>query len=217
MCWTGGVQYVHMNTFSAGTSLRAGWEVFKKRPWDFAGITLAALLASWLLGALISMIGGYSSFAVLVHLLLQTLISMGGIAIALKAYEDPMKVTIKDLWHPQSYVNYLLATIITGVSVIVGLVLLIVPGVFIALMFSMVKFLVIDRNMKPIDAIKESMRITQGSRLEILLLILSVIGINIVGIVFMGAGLLISIPVTMFAFVSAYRTLEQKAGAVIAA
>lgn len=204
-----------MNTFSASGSLKAGWELFKKRPGYLAAATLVALIASWVINAIATGIGGHSLVATFINVLLGTFVGMGTVAFALKAYEDPMKADIKDLWHPQQYVNYLLATIIVGICVAVGLVLLIVPGVIVAIMFSMAKFLVIDRNLKPMDAVKESMRITEGSRLELFILLLGVIAINFVGAIALFFGLLVSLPVSTLALVSAYRTLEQKAGAVV--
>lgn len=203
-----------MNTFSASGSLKAGWELFKKRPGYLAAATLLAVVASRVINAIATGIGGGSHVTTIIIVLLGTFVGMGTVAFALKAFEDPMKADIKDLWHPQHYVNYLFATMIVGICVAAGLVFLIVPGVIVGIMFSMAKFLVIDRNLTALDAVKESMRITEGSRLELFILMLGVIAINILGAIALFFGLLVSLPVSTLALVSAYRTLEQKAGAV---
>ena len=207
---------MHMNTFSAGTSLRAGWEIFKKRPGYFAGAAAIILVATWIASAVSTSIGGDSFVGMILNILLSAFVGMGAIAFGLKAFEDAEKADIHDLWHPKPYLEYVLSSIIVQIAVVVGLILLIVPGVILALMFSMTSFLIVSRDMKAIDAIKESMRITEGNRLELFLLMIALLGINILGAICLVVGLLVSVPVSLFALISAFRALEQKASAVVA-
>jgi uncharacterized membrane protein len=203
-----------MNTFSVGESIRFGWETFTKRPWFFVGVTLLIMLASGITSTVIGMFGENGALAALgivVNIALSTLIGMGVTAFYLKAHEAPESVESRELWHPNGFWRYLAATLLTGTLVVLGLILLVVPGIILMLMCLFVAYIVIDRGLGPIEAIKESRRITKGSRWNLLGLLLATIGINLLGILCLLVGLLVTIPVTSLAIVHAYRKLEHQA------
>ncbi|MCB6575032.1 hypothetical protein LI165_13470, partial [Phascolarctobacterium faecium] len=76
------------------------------------------------------------------------------------------------------------------------LVLVIVPGIIAATMLLFVKFVVVDRKMSPIDAMKESARITKGHRVTLFLFVLAIAVINIIGAILLVVPLLVTIPVS---------------------
>lgn len=203
-----------MNSLSVGDSIRFGWETFKKRPWFFVGVTLLIMILSGIASSITGMFGEDSPLAalgVVVNIVLSTFIGMGATAFYLKAHDAPEAVESNELWHPSGFWRYLGATLLSGIIVVLGLILLIVPGIILMLMFVFVAYAVIDRGLGPIEALKESRRITAGSRWQLLGLVLAVAGINILGILCLLVGLLITIPVTSLALVHAYRTLEHRA------
>lgn len=205
-----------MNTFSVKESIRFGWETFKKRPWFFIGVTLLIAIASAIASSITSMFGeegAASLLGTIVNMGLSTLIGMGSAAFFLKAHDTPEAAQSSDLWHPQNFWQYLAATLLTGIIVIIGLILLIVPGIILALMLMFGCYIVVDRGMGPIEALKESRRITAGSRWQLLGFILALIGINLLGLLALVVGLLVSVPISSLAFVHVYRTLSAKAGA----
>ena len=52
------------------------------------------------------------------------------------------------------FVNFLIVNFIIGVATAIGGMCLIVPGVYIAVRVSLAPYLVVDRNMGPIEALK---------------------------------------------------------------
>ncbi len=138
---------------------------------------------------------------------------MGVTAFYLDAHDNPETVTLSSLWHPQPFWNFLGATILTGLAIIVGLVLLIVPGIIFMLMYMFVMFIVIDRGLGPIKAMKESARITRGYKWQLLGFVLVLTLINLAGALALLVGLLVTVPVTSLAFAHAYRALSANAGA----
>ncbi len=201
--------------FSTGSALRFGWETFKKRPWFFIGSTVVILLASGLINAFTTAIDGAmggsveepSIVGIVINLGLGTLLSMGATAFYLAAHDNPETVDLTTLWHPQPFLNYLGASILFGLAVAVGFVLLVVPGVIVALMFMFTTFIAIDRALGPIEAMKESRRITHGHKWTLLGFSLMLVLINLLGILALVVGLLVTIPVSSLALVSAYRQL----------
>ena len=207
--------------FSIKSALSFGWETFKKRPWFFVGATLVIFLLYIVAGALTGTIDyaltgdteNHSGVGSILDWLIGTLISMGVVAFYLKAHDNPERVTLSALWHPHPYWSYLAATVLVGLVIVLGLLLLIVPGIIFGLMFMFTSFIVIDRALGPIDAMKESKRITSGYRWRLLGFILLLALINLAGVIALVVGLLVTVPVTSIAFANAYRVLSDRAGA----
>lgn len=200
--------------FSIGSSIRFGWETFKKRPWFFIVVALLIAIMNGIASGVGSAFGERGvavGVGVLANFFLSTLIGMGATAFFLKAHDAPESVKSTEIWHPRPFWKYLGATLLAGVVVAIGFVLLIVPGVILALMFMFATYIVIDRGRGPIEAMKESRNITRGHRWQLLGFALALAGINILGAIALLVGLLVSVPVTSLAFVHVYRTLQKQA------
>jgi len=87
-----------------------------------------------------------------------------------------------------------------------------VPGIIFMLMFMFTTFMVIERELGPIDAMKESRRITRGHKWQLLGFLLMLVLINLLGLLALVVGIFVSIPVSSLAFAHAYRMLAGKAG-----
>jgi uncharacterized membrane protein len=206
--------------FSTGAAIRFGWETFKRRPWFFVGSTLLILLASGLVNGLTSGIDAAITGSVkepslpgtLVNLGLGTLVNMGATAFYLAANDNPDRVDLSALWHPRPFWKFLGASILLVLAVAVGLVLLIVPGIIFMLMFMFTTFIVIERELGPVEAMKGSRRITRGHKWQLLGFMLMLVVINLLGLLALVVGMLVSIPVSSLAFAHAYRLLSGKAG-----
>jgi len=208
--------------FSVGDAIKQGWEIFKSRPWFFIGAGIILFIANIIVGIITGMIDSMligdvpvnpedpasgTLIGNLINFLLGTLINLGAVAFFLKAYDNLAGTTYGDLWHPQSYLPYLAVTVLFGLAVGVGLVLLIVPGFIALVVFFFAPFVVVDRASGPIEAMKASMEITKGHRWQIFFLVLALIGINILGMLALFVGLLVTIPITTLTIVHVYRLL----------
>lgn len=202
--------------------VRFGWDTFKKRPWFFVGMTLLIGVISGVLGQVGSFdektvvdVGMIIALAgVFVSVVGQILMKMGTISFALKAHDAPEHAKVVDLWAPEMFWKYFLASLLVGLIVIVGLILLIVPGIIWGLRYAFVPYLIIDRKLPVMDALRESARITLGHKWQLLGLVIVFALLNILGAIALLVGLLVTIPVTMLAFVHTYRTLEHAANEV---
>jgi uncharacterized membrane protein len=205
--------------FSIRSAVDFGWETFKKRPWFFVGSSLVILLIYLAVDTVTGVVDGAltdaadkpSAIGSVVNLVLGTFISMGVAAFYLNAHDSPDTVSLSSLWHPQPFWKYLGASILTGIAIVLGFILLIVPGIIVLLMLMFVTFIVIDRELGPIEAMKESKRLAHGHKWALLGFLLVLALINLLGVLALGVGLLVSIPVSSLAFVHAYRVLGGRA------
>ncbi|MBR1376345.1 MAG: DUF975 family protein [Bacilli bacterium] len=79
--------------------------------------------------------------------------------------------TVKKKW-----VNILIATILVGVIVGLCSILFVIPGIIMALAYSLVMLLVIDTDVKASDALKQSRELMKGHKWEYFVFGLSFIG-----------------------------------------
>ncbi|MEK7062854.1 MAG: YciC family protein, partial [Patescibacteria group bacterium] len=111
--------------------------------------------------------------------------------------------------------KFLGVSILMPIVVIAGLILLIVPGIIWAVRFSFAPLILVDTKMGPIASMKESFTITRGNFWKFLLFWLAIAIINIVGLLLLGVGLLLTIPASTFAMIHIYRTLSASRAAVV--
>ena len=201
-----------MNTFSAVAMIRAGWEIFKKRPWFFVGAFLVLGIVSGISSSVTKQTGASPNVLLaIINFVVQTFVYMGMYSVALKAHDNATGVSFGALWHPQSFLSYFAASIVTGIIIVVGFILLIIPGVVALIVLMFVPYFVIDKGQGPIQAIKSSIATAKGHWFDLFVLLVLVIAINILGLIALLIGVLVSAPVSMLAVAHAYRTLSGHA------
>ena len=123
---------------------------------------------------------------------------------------------VKDMFEVfHNYWNAVLANLLVGVIVIIGFVLLIVPGIIFACKLVFTPYLVVDRKMGVIEAVKESWRMTNGHAWKVFLIGLLSIPIGIAGLVCFGVGIIIAIMWITLAFASLYHAVSSSGEASV--
>jgi uncharacterized membrane protein len=116
------------------------------------------------------------------------------------------------------FLSVLVANFLTSFAVGLGFLLIIVPGVILALGLSMTIPLIVDRNLGPIDAMSESWKLTEGNRVNIFIFWLIAVGLGIAGLCACGVGILLVAPILWIAYFFVYlRLTGQPVAAVVRA
>jgi uncharacterized membrane protein len=102
----------------------------------------------------------------------------------------------------------LLSTILVGMVVGLGFVLLIVPGIVLALGLSLSQFYVVDADMGPMRAMKASWAATKGHKGDLLVLGLAAFGLILLGALMLLVGLLATMPIVYIALTVAYTRMS---------
>lgn len=106
------------------------------------------------------------------------------------------------------------ASILMGLAVLLGIVLLVIPGIFLAVRLSQFQFAIIDQKLGPIDGLRASWEITKGNFWNLFLLGLANFGIVILGALALGVGLLWAYPTVILATVAAYFCMSRGPGSL---
>jgi len=198
-----------MQTFSKVEALSFGWHRFKERPFFLIGLFIITTVISAISGYVADEIGNGGA-GVVINLLdfaIQIIIGIGITLILLRVY-DKVETDYADLLEQvHLFWKYLVMTILVLVVVVFGFVLFIVPGIIAGLALSFAPYLIVDRNLGPIEAMKQSVEMTHGHRWNLFIFALTIFFFNLLGALFFGVGLLITIPVSALATVHIYRWL----------
>ncbi len=92
----------------------------------------------------------------------------------------------------QNYWNAVLANILVAVIIGIGLVLLVVPGIVFACKLAFTPYLITERKMEVVEAIKQSWRMTSGHAWKVFLIGVLAIFISIAGLICFGVGILVA-------------------------
>ena len=216
----------HVLYATAGSAYGFGWDRMKKFFLDLFLITIIVGVV-WIPHAMITSLDGretvggviLSIFGLAYWLLLLNPIVYGSSFIFLKAVRGD-KFEVKDIFSPfekvERYLNVILAELLKSAIIVIGLFFLFVPGIIFACKLAFVKYLVLDRNMGAVEAVKESWNMTKGYAVDIFLIGLIAVPLAIAGLICFLVGI---IPVIMWvrcAFATMYyavsKVAEEKAG-----
>jgi uncharacterized membrane protein len=95
-------------------------------------------------------------------------------------------------------------SILFGLMYSIGLVLLIVPGIIVALAFWPFQYVIVDRNVRVIESLHRSAELTSGNYGACFILALATLGINLLGLLAICLGWIFSVPLTLLMFAVAY-------------
>ncbi len=100
------------------------------------------------------------------------------------------------------------ASILFGIMVVIGFVLLIVPGIYISLRYGQFLNAMVDRDLGVMDSFSYSSSITTNNRLNLFVLGLLSFAIVIAGILALVLGLLFAYPLVWLAWMVAFRWMQ---------
>lgn len=198
------------HTFSKKEAILAGWEATKKNFWLFAAVLLMMFAVSAISSSASKNLENAPLLAAIFSIAaaaISIIIQMGMIKITLKVVDghkpvfDDVFSEIKLFW------RYLGASIVYGLIILGGLILLIVPGIIWAIKYQYYRYLIIDRKMGIMESIRKSGEMTVGHKGNLFLFALILIGISILGWILFIVGSFFALPVVLVASAFVYRKL----------
>lgn len=180
--------------------LKEGWEIFKSRAGEFIVFTVIIFAITIVLSKL-DVIGSlaltlitpplYAGFIIVVFMLLRQ-----------------QEVQFKDFFKGFNYfLPLVLASIVSGILVTLGFILLIIPGVYLIVSYLFVSMLIVEHHMEFWQAMETSRQIVTKNWFSVFVFVLMLTAINLVGALALGIGLLVTIPLSACLVCVAYREI----------
>jgi len=181
-------------SLSIESTLQVGFNIFRKAPSEFIVFSvLAAIIFSNPLSGLL--LGG-PTMASYFHM---ARLASGG-----------QQIEISDFFRGFDKAGSLIkVSLLIFLIILLGLIMLIVPGIYFAVSYVFSHLFIWFYDKDPSEAIRLSRKTVSGNFGQILLLFLILAGINLLGIMALGVGILLTMP---FSFCVVYATFEDIIG-----
>ena len=198
--------------FTVSEVLSIAWQALKSQIWILVGLFIGIFIISLVISLLL-MPAMQSLTGQIIGQLITTIISL----VFGLGYLKNLFQTL-DWDEPQfsaygqqagKILTYFLASIICGVLVALGTILLIIPGIYLYLRLQFFMCFIVEEDAGIIDSLKRSWVITDGQILPLLLLLLAMIGISILGIILLGIGMFVALPLVMLMQCVVFRKLNS--------
>lgn len=189
--------------------IRTGWNTFKANIGAFIGILAVMWVINMVPNVLNSFFKGNNVMQFIINIVFmvpQIIISIGAIKYVLELVSTGEKPAFSELFSNYSYfLKFFGAAILYNIIVGVGLVLLILPGIYLGIRLQFFAYLIVDKDMGPIEALKKSWEMTEGKVLDLFLLGLVIVGLNILGFLALLIGMAVTAPITMVVYATVYK------------
>jgi uncharacterized membrane protein len=200
--------------FPRNEALRFGWETAKKNIRFYLVVLLIVFGISFLFSTLDSSLSEDATMARFVvgitSWVVSSITSIGLIRIALNFVEKKPS-TYSDLFtYYNRTVNYMATSILYGMIIVAGIILLVIPAFYWGIRFQFFSYLVTEKNLGPIQALKASWQLTAGHTWQLFVYGLIVMGINLLGVLALFVGMFWAIPTTQVATAYLYKNLSKK-------
>lgn len=190
-------------------ALSFGWKSFQAKP----GLLIAAVAVMFVVESISLILNPFIERLWVLMLInaitmvLGMVVMLGIIHISLKLYRN-QPATLADLWSQfKLLLPYLGANILYGLIVFGGLLLFIVPGIIWMIRYFYFSYFMVDQGLRPMAALKKSAQITHGQIWNLLLFTVLQLLIVYLGVLALGVGLLVTIPIAFMAEVYIYQFL----------
>ncbi len=153
--------------FLKGEALSFGWETAKAN----IGFFVVFLLLMWLAQVIFTAPSGswwgkvyfWSPILYLLNMVVSVFINLAVVRVVLR-FNHGETAELSDLWmgYPQ-FLDFLVGSILYGLLVFAGLILCVIPGIYWGIKYQFYGYCIMDKNVGPVEGIKMSGRLTQGS------------------------------------------------------
>ncbi|NJL46726.1 MAG: hypothetical protein HC929_03515 [Leptolyngbyaceae cyanobacterium SM2_5_2] len=196
-----------------GDYFSRGWAIFKDYAWGFILFTFVLALINAVLSRLPSPLGmgmpedSQGQGLNLVASILNPVLAAGYYCVAFQIARNRPK-SFSDFFNGfKKFLPLFLTSLVSGLLIALGLVFLIVPGIYLAVSYMFAQLFVIDKNMNFWSAMETSRRLITKKwfaffGLGILLFLLVLAGVLILGI-----GALVTVPLATCVLAAAYEDI----------
>lgn len=203
-------------TLDLAQLFKYSYETFKK----YAGYIIGIMMTYYVLGIVPQvyfMLGAPETPTISSQLLslcltfIQLYISLGFIKIMLLLIDGEF-TRVADLFNnAHLFISYFIASFLYGIAVLIGLFLLIVPGIFLSIRLQFYPYFIIEHGDTALTAMKKSYDLSENLTLELLLFGILVVILNALGMLLVGIGIVFTYPLTTMATAVIYKGLVTKA------
>ena len=196
--------------FTISDAFKTSWKCVKSQIWVLAGLLIGYTILSLILSLLTGPTQGSwtgETIITIINIVIACIFTLGytkNIFQALDGEEPQFSAYGQE---SRKIIKYFFGEFLFTVVFFIGLALLIIPGIYIALRLQFFTAFIVEENTGIMESFKRSWAITKGQGLPLFWVLLTQIGIMIVGLILFIIGIFVAIPVIYMMYCYIYRRL----------
>lgn len=137
-------------------------------------------------------------------------VQVGFIKVCLDLYDGKEPTYIDTFRYMSLAFKFFVAQTLYLLITMLGLIFLIVPGVYVGVRYAFAEFCLIEDDQSLRESFAHSARLAEGKKLYLLTIIAALLVFNFLGACLLGIGLLVTVPLSTLMMVSIYQQLKNK-------
>ena len=181
------------------SALSTGWSQFKRRPWYLLGLMLGFVAITMMTA------GQNTMFTALSY------IAYGGFLSMMLRHSNGEHIVFDDLFDvvDKRWIYFAFLAVVKTALIMLGFLCFIIPGVYLAIRWMFAELLVIDKGLRPLEALKASSKLTEGVRWKLFAFVLVVVLLSLLGLLALIIGVFVVGLVAQLAAIKVYKDLQM--------
>jgi uncharacterized membrane protein len=188
---------IQITEVKVGDYFKVGWEIFKKYPAEFVAYFIIIIVTSIVL-RFVPVIGWLAGFVLVSPL------NAGFFVVSAKLLKNKTPEFVDFFGGFKFFLQLALLGVVSSILITIGLILLVVPGIYLIVSYLFALMFVVDRGLDFWPAMETSRRSVQTGWFKVFTLFLLLVLLNLGGALLLGVGLLVSVPLTHCILTVAY-------------
>lgn len=201
--------------FEVGEVLVTSWKAVKSQIWVLVGLFVGYTIISSIISTFAMPstpqeyfhLGGRAIIGYIISIIIGSLFSLGYIKNLFQTLDGDEPQFSAYGQQASKLLTYIAASIIYAVVVMIGLMVFIIPGIYLALRLQFFQAFIVQENSGIMESLRMSWDITKGSAGKLFVLALAMIGISIIGFIILIVGIFVAVPVCYMMYCYAFRKL----------
>ncbi|WP_278626093.1 hypothetical protein [Parabacteroides gordonii] len=197
--------------FSISEVCSTSWQRTKAQIWVLSGLIIGMSIISFTLGVFAMPIQQSVVGAVVINLIscvISCIFALGYMKNIFQALDGEEPQFSAYGQQSRKIITYLVANILMAIIVTLGLCLFIIPGIYLALRLQFYAALIVEDDAGIIESLQRSWEITRGQEMSLFMLMLAMIGICILGLILLGIGIFVAMPLIYMMYAYVFRKLN---------
>lgn len=197
--------------FSISEVCSTSWQRTKAQIWVLSGLIIGMSIISFTLGVFAMPIQQSVMGAIVINLIsciISCIFALGYMKNIFQALDGEEPQFSAYGQQARKIITYLVANILMAIIVTLGLCLFIIPGIYLALRLQFYTALIVEDDAGIIESLQRSWEITRGQEMSLFMLMLAMIGICILGLILLGIGIFVAMPLIYMMYAYVFRKLN---------
>ncbi len=198
--------------FTISEVCSTSWQRAKAQIWVLAGLIISMIIISFTLSMVAMPFQESTTGTIIVNLIsivFSCFFSLGYIKNIFQALDDDEPQFSAYGQQAHKIGTYFVSNLLVSIITIIGLCLLIIPGIYLALRLQFYSAFIVEENAGIIESMKRSWEITRGQVMPLFLVALVMIGFILLGCAIFGIGVFVAIPLVYIMYAYVFRKLNN--------